>query len=382
MKSKMSRRTMIKTTGGTLAMALAPSAAAAATTATGGGTVRAAVIERSGEDVAANVRLVTDWPEPIAAPGEVRVRTEAAALNHVDLWLGRRDWATFPHVSGFDGCGIVETVGDGVDESWLGRRIIFNAAVPETKPAAPDVRPDRPPEIGLIGSETQGSMAEKFVVPAANILDVGDADPIQAAAFALTFLTAWRMISTRARLKPDQTVLVTGIGGGVALAALKIAKYIGSEVIVTSRHQWKLDTALGLGADHGILDQQQDWSEEVRDLTGGRGVDLCVDSVGKAVHARCIQSLAQGGTLTTCGATTGGDAETMLGNIYWKQLSILGSSMGDMDEFREVTALFRAGKLEPVIDTVFPAADAAQAYARLQAGDQFGKVVVRWAPPE
>ncbi len=382
MKSKITRRTMIKTTGGTLAMALAPSAVAAGTAATSGGTMRAAVIERSGDDVAANVRLVNDWPEPVAGPGQVRVRTEAAALNHVDLWLGQRDRASFPHITGFDGCGIVETVGEGVDEAWLGRRVIFNAAVPETKPSAPDVRPNRPPEIGLIGSETQGCMAEKFVVPAANILDVGDADPINAAAFALTFLTAWRMISTRARLKPDQTVLVTGIGGGVALAALQIARYIGNKVIVTSRHQWKLDTALGLGADHGILDQQQDWSEEVRDLTGGRGVDLCVDSVGKAVHARCIQSLAQGGILTTCGATTGGDAETTLGAIYWKQLSILGSSMGDMDEFREVTTLFRAGKLEPVIDQVFTAKDAAQAYARLQAGEQFGKVVVRWAPSE
>ena len=382
MKTKMSRRTMIKTTGGTLAMALAPSAAVAGTTATSGGTMRAAVIERSGEDVAANIQLVTDWPEPVADAGQVRVRTEAAALNHVDLWLGQRDWATFPHITGFDGCGIVETVGEGVDEAWLGRRVIFNAAVPEAKAPAPDVRPDRPPEIGLIGSETQGSMAEKFVVPVSNVLDVGDADPIEAAAFALTFLTAWRMISTRARLRPDQTVLLTGIGGGVALAALQIARYIGSKVIVTSRHQWKLDTALGLGAKHGILDNQQDWSEEVLELTGGRGVDLCVDSVGKAVHARCIQSLAQGGILTTCGATTGGDAETMLGDIYWKQLSILGSSMGDMDEFREVTALFRAGKLKPVIDQVFPSEDAAQAYARLQAGEQFGKVVVRWAPSE
>ncbi len=382
MKSKMSRRTMIKTTGGTLAMALAPAAAAAGTKATRGGTMRAAVIERSGDDVAANVRLVSDWPEPVAGAGEVRVRTEAAALNHVDLWLGQRDWASFPHITGFDGCGTVETVGEGVDAAWLGRRIIFNAAVASTKPPVPDARPDRPPEIGLIGSETQGSMAEMFVVPAANILDVGEADPIEAAAFALTFLTAWRMISTRARLRPDQTVLVTGIGGGVALAALQIARHIGSKVIVTSRHQWKLDTAQGLGAKHGILDRQQDWSEEVRELTGGRGVDLCVDSVGKAVHARCIQSLAQGGILTTCGATTGGDAETMLGDIYWKQLSILGSSMGDMDEFREVTALFRAGKLQPVIDQVFPAKDAAQAYARLQAGEQFGKVVVRWSASE
>ncbi len=378
MKSKMSRRTMIKTTGGTLAMALAPSAVASASTANGGGTMKAAVIDRSGVDVAANVRLATDWPEPIAGPGEVRVRTEAAALNHVDLWVGQSDGQPFPHITGFDGCGIVETVGEGVDEAWLGKRIIFNAAVPEAEPVEPDVRPDRPPKIGLIGSMMPGSMAEKFVVPVANVLDVGDADPIQAAAFALTFLTAWRMISTRAQLKPDQTVLLTGIGGGVALAALQIVKSTGNPIIVTSRHQWKLDTAQGLGADHGILDQGQDWSEEVRELTGGRGVDLCVDSVGKVLHGKCIQSLARGGTLTTCGATTGGDAETLLRDIFWKQLSVLGSSMGNMDEFREVTALFRAGKLEPVVDRVFPAAEAAQAYARLQAGEQFGKVVVRW----
>ena len=378
MNSKMTRRTMIKTTGGTLAMALTPSAAASSSTATSGGTMKAAVIERAGVDVASNVRVVGDWPEPAPGAGQVRVRTEAAALNHVDLWVGRSESRSFPHVTGFDGCGTIESVGEGVDETWLGRRIIFNAAVPQSEPIEPDGRPDRPPEIELIGSMMPGSMAEKFVVPVANVLDVGEADPIQGAAFALTFLTAWRMISTRARLKPNQTVLLTGIGGGVALAALEIVRYIGSPIIVTSRHQWKLDTAVGLGAAHGILDQGQDWSEEVRDLTGGRGVDLCVDSVGKALHGKCIQSLAQGGTLTTCGATTGGDATSELRDIFWKQLSILGSSMGNMDEFREVTALFRAGKLEPVIDQVFPAADAAQAYARLQAGEQFGKVVVRW----
>lgn len=379
MTTRISRRTMIKTTGGTVAMALAPSAVASQATERSGRTMRAAVIERSGEDVAANVRLVTDWPEPQAGAGQVRVRTEAAALNHVDLWLGRADWQPYPHITGFDGCGTVEAVGDGVDEAWLGRRIIFNAALPAADQLHPDVRPARPPEIGLIGSEMPGSMAEKFVVPVANILSVGDADPEKAASFGLTFLTAWRMISTRARLMPDQTVLLTGIGGGVAVAALQIVRHIGSEVIVTSRHQWKLDRAAELGADHGILDRGQDWSEAVREITGGRGVDLCVDSVGKVLHATCIRSLAQGGTLATCGATTGRDAETLLGDIYWKQLSILGSSMGSMDEFREVTTLFRAGRLDPVIDRVYPASEAAAAYARLQAGEQFGKVVVRWA---
>jgi len=381
MSSKISRRTMIKTTGGTLAMALAPSAAASAAnaTATGDGTMTAAVIEQPGDDVAANVRLVTDWPAPVPGPGQVRVRTEAAALNHVDLWVGRSEGRQFPHITGFDGCGIIETAGEGVDGAWIGRRIIFNAAVPEEQPDTPNVRPVSPPEIGLIGSMMPGCMAEKFVVPISNVLDVGDADPIEAAAFALTFLTAWRMISTRARLKPDHTVLLTGIGGGVALASLEIVKDTGNTTIVTSRHQWKLDTAKGLGADHGILDRGQDWSEEVLEITGGRGVDLCIDSVGKVLHPKCVASLAQGGTLATCGATTGGDAETMLGDIFWKQLSILGSSMGSMEEFREVTSLFLAGKLEPVIDSVYPAADAAQAYARLQASEQFGKIVVRWS---
>jgi NADPH:quinone reductase-like Zn-dependent oxidoreductase len=375
---KISRRAMIKTTGGTVAMALAPATGTSNASAQPEGTMKAAILERSGSDVAANVRLITDWPVPRVTAGQVRVRTEAAALNHVDLWLGQSDWQPYPHVGGFDGCGIVEAVGDGVDDAWLGKRVIFNAALPVLEPPSPDVRPKRPPEIGLIGSEMHGSMAEKFVVPAANILHVGDADPVKAAAFGLTFLTAWRMISTRAQLKPDQTVLLTGIGGGVALAALRIVRSIGSSVIVTSRHTWKLDKAVALGAEHRVLDRGQDWSQEVLELTRGRGVDLCVDSVGKVLHAKCIRSLAQGGILATCGATTGGEAETILGDIYWKQLSVLGSSMGNMDEFREVTALFRGGELEPVVDSVFSPEDAAAAYARLQAGEQFGKVVVQW----
>jgi NADPH:quinone reductase-like Zn-dependent oxidoreductase len=379
MDSKMSRRTMLKTTGSTLAVALAPSAATVTASTTTGRTMTAAVVIRAGEDVAANVRLVTDWPEPAPGAGQVRVRTEASALNHVDLWLGQSKSLTFPHITGSDGCGVVEALGVGVAEAWLGRRVIFNAALPASEPVEPGKRPEHPPEIDLIGSATQGSMAEKFVVPVANILDVGDADPIAAAAFGLTFLTAWRMISTRARLKPDQIVLLTGIGGGVALAALQIVKNLGSQVIVTSRYQWKLDKAKELGADRGILDRQQDWSEEARALTGGRGADLCVDSVGKVLHARCIQSLAQGGVLTICGATTGSNPETVLGDIFWKQLSILGSSMGNMDEFREVTALFHANRLAPVVDTVFPSSQVAQAYARLQAGEQFGKVVIRWS---
>lgn len=380
MGGTITRRTLLKATGGGLALAMGGVAAASATPAsTTGRSMRAAALVARGDDVAANLRVVSDWPEPAPGPGQLRVRTEASALNHVDLWLGRNEWLSFPHITGSDGCGIVEALGEDVDESWLGKRVIFNAALPEPRTVTPGYRPSHPPEIDLIGSLTHGSMAEKFIAPVGNVLEVGDADPEQAAAFGLTFLTAWRMISTRARLRPDQVVLLTGIGGGVAVSALQIARHIGSECLVSSRHTWKLERARELGAAGTILDGGQDWSEQVREMTGGRGVDLCVDSVGKVLHAKCIRSLAQGGTLATCGATTGGDAQTVLGDIYWKQLSVLGSSMGSMDEFREVTALFRAGRLRPVIDKVFDWREAQQAFARIQQGEQFGKVVVRWS---
>jgi len=340
--------------------------------------MRAIVIERAGKPVAGNVRLVSDWPAPVARAGEVVVRTLAAALNHLDLWVGAEPTRT-PWVSGSDACGTVESVGEGVDASWIGRRVIFNAAVPMPESPRPGPRPARPPRIDLIGSETPGCMAEKFTVPADNLLEVGEADPIEAAAFALTHITAWRMIVSWARVTPEDACLVTGIGGGVALAALGILNTIGCEVIVTSRHQAKLDRAKRLGARHGVLDEGQDWSKQVLEITAKRGVDVCVDSVGAPLHLRCVQSLAQGGRLAICGASAGSESRTDLSAIYWNQQSVLGSSMGSMDEFREVTALFRRGVLRPVVDSVHEAKDAAAAYARLEAAAQFGKVVVRWA---
>jgi zinc-binding alcohol dehydrogenase/oxidoreductase len=192
-------------------------------------------------------------------------------------------------------------------------------------------------------------------------------------------LTAWRMLVTRAGLKPGQTVLITGIGGGVALALLSISRHFGCATIVTSRQEWKLDKATQLGADHGVLDSGDDWSRQVRGLTGKRGCDICADSVGKAVHASCIRSLARGGVFVTCGATTGADAMTDLARLFWNQLTLAGSTMGNMDEFRQVVALHLRGALRPVIDSVHAAADAAAAFARLEASEQFGKIVLRWA---
>ena len=342
--------------------------------------MRAIIIERQGAPVLPNVAYVTNHPDPTAGPGEVLDRTEAAALNHHDLWVGRGLPGIdirYPAISGSDGAGVVEAVGAGVDPAWIGTRVLLNAAVPKPDAAHPAVRP-APADIFMIGEHGPGCLAEKFAAPVSNVLAIGEADPVQAAAFGLTHLTAWRMMVTQAGLRAGMTVLITGIGGGVALAALAIARHFGCETIVTSRHQSKLDRARALGANHTVLDTGADWSREVRHITGRRGVDLCVDSVGKSIHLYSIKSLARGGTYATCGATTGPDATTDLTRIFWNQLRVVGSTMGDMREFREVVSLFRSGAISPVIDRVFAPSEGREAFARLEAGEQFGKLVVDW----
>lgn len=341
--------------------------------------MKAIAITRQGSPVSPNVALV-DMPAPTPPAGAVRVRTEAAALNHLDLWVGMGlpgiD-TTYPFVSGSDGAGVVDALGPGVDQAWLGRRVLLNAAVvqppnpmPGQDPAGEDIR--------MIGEHDPGCLAEHFIAPVGNVIDIGECDPVEAAAFGLTHLTAWRMLWTRARVRPGMTVLVPGIGGGVAVALLGIARHLGCTTIVTSRHAHKLEKARSLGADHGILDAGQDWSKDVRKITGRRGVDIVADSVGKAVHASCLKSLARGGTFVTCGCTTGPDATTDLARIFWNQLSVIGSTMGDMTEFASVVALFRSGALKPCVDRVFSPAEGRAAFARLEAGEQFGKVVVDW----
>jgi len=343
-------------------------------------TMKAITITKQGVPVAPNIAIAEDWPDPQPDSNQVLVRTEAAALNHLDLWVGRGLPGIdleYPRISGSDGCGVIEAVGRDVDESWIGTRVILNGAMPQCVMPGPDHVPAMP-DILMIGEHTHGTMAERFLAPVTNVIDIGDADPVEAAAFGLTHLTAWRMMWTRGRVQPGQWVLITGIGGGVALAALNIARHLGCRTIVTSRHQHKLDRAAELGADHGVLDTGEDWSREVRSITGKRGVDLCVESVGKAVHLSCIKALARGGTLVSCGCTTGPDATTDFARIFWNQLSIIGSTMGDMNEFREVAALFTRGAIKPVIDSVYDANNAQDAYARIESGEQFGKVVIKW----
>ncbi|MBT4529814.1 MAG: zinc-binding dehydrogenase [Phycisphaerae bacterium] len=342
--------------------------------------MNACVITKEGTPVSNNVDFVSDWKLPTLKAGEVHIKTEASALNHLDLWVGIGMpglGLEYPRVSGSDGCGIVTGVGEGVDASWIGKRVLLNAAVRQSEKIAPNRAPS-PEDIRMIGEHDNGANAEHFISPVANVLDIGDADPVEAAAFGLAHLTAWRMLVTRSQLLAGQTVLITGIGGGAALASFNIAKHFGCTTIVTSRHQWKLDRALDLGASETILDGGEDWSREVRGLTGKRGVDVCVDSVGGQLHLPCIKSLARGGTLVTCGCTAGAAPKTDLARVFWNQLSILGSTMGDMHEFRQVVSLFTHNGMRSVIDSVHEAKNAKKAFARLESGEQFGKVVLRW----
>ncbi len=346
--------------------------------------MRAIVCERQGCPVAPNIRYREDWSDqsPVGA-GEVAIRTLASAFNHMDLWVGMGVPGVdleYPRVSGCDACGEVVGVGEGVDEAWIGRRVIVNAAVRQ----AERVRPGDPPGSSLtpiyelIGEHCNGMFCERFNAPVDNCADVGETDPLQAAAFGLTTLTAYSMMVTKGGLRPGQSVLITGIGGGVATSALAICKWMGCRVCVTSRHRWKLDKAMELGADFGVLDEGRDWSRDVRGWSGKRGVDMAVDSIGKATHLSCIKSLTRGGAYVTPGCTTGPDATTDLARIFWNQLRILGSTMGSNDEFREIAALLRAGHLSAVVDEVFKPEQCVQAYERLEAQEQFGKIVIDW----
>ena len=342
--------------------------------------MKAAVILKQGTPVTPNIRVVDDFPDPEVGHGEALIRTEASAMNHMDIWVGMGLPGLdldYPRISGSDGAGIIEAVGAGVDESWIGKRVMLNAAIPQNDPLLPGSEPT-PLDIIMIGEHVNGTNAEKFIAPIANLIDIGETDPVDAAAFGLTHLTAWRMLWTRAGIKPGQWVLITGIGGGVAVAALNIAKHLGCQTIVTSRSEAKLEKAKSIGADYGVLDTGEDWSRQVRPITGKRGVDICADSIGKAVHLSCVKSLARGGTFVTCGCTTGPNATTDLARVFWNQLTLIGSTMGSMEEFRQVVALLKSGAIKPVIDSVIDADDAPKAWERLEAAEQFGKIVIRW----
>jgi NADPH:quinone reductase-like Zn-dependent oxidoreductase len=320
-------------------------------------------------------------PTPtVRSPDDVRVRIHAAALNRIDLFvLGGLPKAhyEFPHVLGSDGAGTVESVGTGVTSVKPGDRVLLNPGVSCGRCAAclageqPLCRKYR-----ILGEHIEGTAAEFVVVPEANVAKIGDNwSWAEAAAFPLATLTTWRMLTTRAQLRAGETILIWGIGGGVGLAAVQIARLIGARVVATSSSDAKLEVAQRLGADVLLNHGTADVARDVRNLTGV-GADVVLDCVGEKTWESSLKALRPMGRLVTCGATTGPHVSLDIRKLFWFQWNIMGSTMGNDREFREIVALGERGLLRPVVDSVIPLADGASAFARLAEGKQLGKIVI------
>lgn len=326
---------------------------------------------------------VLDLPTPEPGPGEVRVRVAYAALNRLDLFV-LKGWKGLelpkPHVGGSDGAGVIDKVGAGVDGWGVGDRVVVFPSLScgacafcargETSLCA---------KHHLIGEHEAGLARELAVVPAANLLRVPEGVSLRdAAAGALTAVTAWRMLIGRGGLRAGESVLIVGAGGGVNTMALQIAKLAGAApIFVTATSEEKAALAKEMGADH-VLPAQGDWHKEVGRLTQKRGVDVVVDNVGAATWGKSIRAVARGGRIITVGGTTGYDPPAEINQIMWKQIAIIGSTMGSRAEFEEAMGLVFDGKLRPVIDQEFPLSEGPAAYSRLASGKARGKVVVRF----
>jgi zinc-binding alcohol dehydrogenase/oxidoreductase len=315
------------------------------------------------EDGGPEVLRYEDAPDPSPAAGEVLIRLRAVSLNHLDLWV-RKGLPSVPkpRILGADGAGVVESTGAGVDGFERGQRVVIN----------PGLEHDN--RITVIGEHTDGTHAELIAVPAANVYPLDDGLAFeQAAAFPLVFETAYRMLVTRAGLRAGEWVLVWGIGGGVATAALTIAKALGASVLATSSSDQKLEQARALGADATVNHASGDVAAAAKELGG---VDVVVEHVGEATWKTSLGAVKPGGRVAVCGATSGPNPPAQLHRIWWKQLTIVGSTMGSRADFEAVYELVRTGQAKPVIDRVFPLEAIREAHERLEAGEQLGKIVL------
>lgn len=329
------------------------------------------------------LELRGDLPVPeVRRSDDVRIRVRAAALNRLDLFVvGGLPGVTItpPWPLGADACGIIDQLGSEVTSVAAGDLVLVNPGISD-RTCAYCLAGEQPlcPKFALLGEHLPGTMAEYIVVPAANVRRVPAGVSVeQAAAFTLATLTAWRMIVSRARVQAGENVLIWGIGGGVALAALQICKNIGAQVWVVSSSDEKLRRAGELGADVLLNRTSVDVARVIRERTARRGMDVVVDNVGQATWSQSLQSLGRAGRLVTCGATSGPAVETDIRRLFWYQWSILGSTMGNDAELDAIVAELAAGRLLPPVDSVHALADGRAAFERLAAGDQFGKIVVR-----
>jgi NADPH:quinone reductase-like Zn-dependent oxidoreductase len=321
-----------------------------------------------------------DAPDPDLAAGEVLVRVRACALNHLDLWARsglRRVQIPMPHISGSDVAGdVVSSAAPGVA---TGRRVMLQPGISCGRCAeCLSGRDNECAQYEVLGYRNHaGGYAEFVKVPVQNLIPIPDEiDYVQAAAFPLTFLTAWHMLITRAQLQRADDVLVLAAGSGVGQAAIQIARMHGARVFATAGSPQKLERARALGASEVIDHHKQDVSAEIMRLTGRRGVDVVIEHVGEATWSKSVRSLARGGRLVTCGATTGANGAINLQALFAKQLTIHGSYMGTKGELMRATRFFFTGELKPIIDRTFPLAEAAAAQQRMEASHQFGKIVL------
>lgn len=341
--------------------------------------MKAVVMTAVGE---ADVLDVRDVPDPTPAAGEVVLEVHSAALNHLDIWVrrGARQGLDLPWIIGSDAAGVVAECGAGVEGVSAGQEVVLNAGLDCEDPRFPDGQEHRLVS-NIVGMVRPGTFAEKVAVPAYVLHPKPEhLSFAQAAAMSLDHLTAWRMLFSRAKLRAGETLLVHGIGGGAALAALQLGRLAGAMVFVTSSSKDKLAKATELGAKAGIDYTHQDVADAVLDLTDGRGVDVICDSVGAATWETNFRAARRGGRIVHCGVTSGSEATADIRVLYWKQLSVLGSTMGSQEEFAALLSAVEANGLEPVIDSTWPMEKIREATGRMERGEQFGKIVLDCAP--
>ncbi|MBX3049667.1 MAG: zinc-binding dehydrogenase [Anaerolineales bacterium] len=339
--------------------------------------MKAAYFEQHGSP---DVLRYGDQPKPALRAGWVLVRLHAAALNHADVFV-RAGWPglqlPLPHILGADGAGEVAALGPDASGWQVGQRVVINASIClEADEFTRSGQENLCRHWELLGESLPGTYAQYVAVPASNLLEIPAGFPYdQAAAAALVYVTAWHSLIKRGRLQAGETLLIVGASGGVNTASIQIAKHLGLQVIVVGSSAAKLELAAQLGADHLIDRSQEDWSKAAYQLTNKRGVDAVVDNVG-ATFMHSLRALRKGGRLLTVGNTGGPRVEIDNRYMFAKHLSILGSTMGTFADFAEVMQLVFAGQLQPVIDRSYPLAEAAAAHARMEAGQQLGKILL------
>jgi len=340
--------------------------------------MRAAMFRQHGGP---EVMELGEVPEPAPGPGEVQVQVKAAALNHIDLWMRRglpSMKIALPHIPGGDVCGVVSALGAGVQGVKEGDRVVLNPGL--TCGRCRDClggRDNLCAAFRMLGEHTQGGMAEKVVVPVANLVPApANVDDASLAAVPITFITVWHMLVDNARVKPGETVLVLGAGSGVGVAAIQIAKLFGARVIAAASSATKLMSARALGADETIDYASEELVAAVKRLTDRRGADIVVEHTGASTFPKSVVACARGGRIVTCGATDGFEATLNLRHVFWRHLSILGSTLAPKSCLFAIADRLAAGQLKAVVDRVLPLAEIQDAHRVLEARQAFGKIVM------